>query len=97
MKKSGIIVKSALVKSKFGMHVRPAYKIAKIARTAKANVWFYANFKKVNAANADELLTLCAVKGTQILIQIENQKDIKVLDKIISFFKNGFGEIYKDA
>ena len=74
------------------MHARPASKIAQIAEAAKSDVWICANSTKVDATSIIDILTLCAVKGTKIVIEIENREDIMVLDQIIDFFETGFGE-----
>ena len=74
------------------MHARPASKIAQIAESAKSSVWLRVNTEKVDATSIIEILTLCAVKGTEVVIEIENQKDVIVLDQIVDFFETGFGE-----
>ena len=93
MKNSRIIARSTSVKNELGMHARPASKIAQIADLAKSDVWLCANSTKVDATSIIEILTLCAVKGTKIVIEIENQEDIMFLDQIVDFFEAGFGEI----
>ncbi|MBU8849770.1 MAG: HPr family phosphocarrier protein [Desulfobacterales bacterium] len=93
MKNSGIIARRTSVKNALGMHARPASKIAQIAETAHSDVWLCANSIKVDAASIIDILTLCAVKGTKIVIEIENQEDIVILDQIADFFEAGFGEI----
>lgn len=95
MKNSGIIARRTMVKNELGMHARPASKIARIAETARSCVWLCANTKKVDAASIIDILTLCAVKGTKIVIEIENREDSMVLDQIVDFFEAGFGEIEK--
>lgn len=92
MKNSRIIARKTSVKNKLGMHARPASKIAQIAESAQSNVWLCANAEKVDATSIIEILTLCAVKGTEVMIEIENQKDTVVLDQIVDFFETGFGE-----
>jgi phosphocarrier protein len=49
----------------------------------------------VDATSPLDILTLCAIKGTQIAVEIENQKDMDVLNQIIDFFETGFGETQK--
>ena len=93
MKNSGIIDRRIWVKNELGMHARPASKIAQIAETAQSGVWLCANSMKVDATSIIDILTLCAVKGTKIVIKIENQEDSMVLDQIVDFFEAGFGEI----
>ncbi|NOX35833.1 MAG: HPr family phosphocarrier protein [Deltaproteobacteria bacterium] len=93
MKNSGIIVRRTSVRNELGMHARPASKIAQIAETAQFDVWLCANSIKVDATSIIDILTLGAVKGTRIVIEIESPEDIEVLDRIVDFFKTGFGEI----
>ncbi len=75
------------------MHARPASKIAQMVDSAHSGVWLCANSIKVDAASIIDILTLCAVKGTTVVIEIENQKDKMVLDQIFDFFEAGFGEM----
>ncbi|WP_413869530.1 HPr family phosphocarrier protein [Desulfobacula sp.] len=88
-----IIARKTSVKNELGMHARPASKIAQIVGSAHSDVWLCANSTKVDAASIIDILTLCAVKGTKIVIEIENQKDEMILDQIFDFFEAGFGEI----
>ncbi len=84
--------KAALIKNDLGMHARPAGTIAKIANTAQNEVWLCVNSDKVDATSIIDILTLGAVKGTKVVIEIENQEDIMILNKLIDFFESGFGE-----
>jgi len=93
LKNSGINARSTWVKNELGMHARPASKIAQIAETAQTGVWLCANSIEVDATSIIDILTLCAVKGTKIVIKIENQEDGMVLDQIVDFFEAGFGEM----
>ncbi len=93
MKNTGIIARKTLVKNELGMHARPASKIAQMAELAQSDVWLCANSTKVDATSIIDILTLCAVKGTRIVIEIENQEDMVILDQIVDFFETGFGEI----
>ena len=93
MKNSKIIVRNVWVKNELGMHARPASKIAQMAERAQSDVWLCVNSTKVDAASIIDILTLCAVKGTKIVIEIENQEDIRILDEMVDFFETGFGEL----
>ncbi|MDA3787317.1 MAG: HPr family phosphocarrier protein [Desulfobacula sp.] len=87
------MTRRTFVKNELGMHARPAAKIAQMVDSAHSDVWLCANSTKVDAASVIDILTLCAVKGTQIVIEIENQKDMIILDQVFDFFEAGFGEI----
>ncbi|MCP4672998.1 MAG: HPr family phosphocarrier protein [Desulfobacula sp.] len=85
--------KAILIKNELGMHARPAGVIAKIANTAQNEVRLSVNADKVDATSIIDILTLGAVKGTRVVIEIENKEDIMILNKLIDFFESGFGEI----
>ncbi|MEN8211098.1 MAG: HPr family phosphocarrier protein [Thermodesulfobacteriota bacterium] len=85
--------KATLVKSELGMHARPAAVIAKIAMAAQDEIWLCANSDKVDATSIIDILTLGAVKGTKVVIEIENNEDVTTLNQIIEFFEAGFEEI----
>ncbi len=88
-----IITRKTSIKNELGMHARPASQIAQMAESAESDIWLCANSTKVDATSIIDILTLCAVKGTQIVVEIENQKDIMVLEQIVEYFENGFGEL----
>ncbi|MCP3872223.1 MAG: HPr family phosphocarrier protein [Desulfobacteraceae bacterium] len=93
MNNTKICTRKTLVINELGMHARPASKIAQIAEAAQFDVWLCVDSTKVDATSIIDILTLCAVKGTQVVIEIENQKDIIILDQITEFFEIGFGEL----
>ncbi len=85
--------KTTSVQNEFGMHARPAGVIAKIANAAQYQVWLCcAHSDKVDAGSIIDILTLGAVKGTKVVIEIDNNDDIEILNQIIDFFETGFGE-----
>lgn len=93
MKNSEIIARRTSVKNELGMHARPASKIARFAESAQQDVWLCVDSVRVDATSIIDILTLCAVKGTIIEVEVESQEDIVVLDQIVDFFEAGFGEM----
>lgn len=93
MKNSGTIARETTVRNELGMHARPASKIAQLAESAHSDVWLRVNSTRVDATSIIDILTLCAVKGTQIVIEIKDNADRVVLDQIVDFFEAGFGEL----
>lgn len=75
------------------MHARPAAKIAQMAMTAEKNIWLDDGNTQVDASSIIDILTLCAKKGTHILIQAESRQDTVIIEQIKAFFDNGFGEL----
>ncbi|MFA5905280.1 MAG: HPr family phosphocarrier protein [Desulfobacula sp.] len=92
MKDSITITRTTSVKNELGMHARPASRIAQIAESAQWGIWLHANSIKVDATSILDILSLCATKGTDIVVEIENKNDMHVLDQIADFFEIGFGE-----
>jgi len=92
LKNTKIIARKTSVINELGMHARPASKIAQIAESAQSEVRLCVNSTKVDATSVIDILTLCAVKGTQIVVEIKNQEDVLILDQIVDFFEAGFGE-----
>jgi phosphocarrier protein HPr len=89
---SSIITRKTLVVNKLGMHVRPASRIAQIAESSNCEVRLCVGKTKVDATSIIDILTLGAVQGTKIVIEVENQEDISILEQIVDFFEKGFGE-----
>jgi len=75
-----------------GMHARPAAKIAELAMTAKGNILLSDGSSTVDASSIIDILSLCAVTGTQILIASDEPADGSVIEEIKDFFDQGFGE-----
>ena len=80
------------VKNELGMHARPASQIAQLAESASSEVWLHMDSHKVDASSIIDILAMCAVKGSQIRVEIEDEKDSAILKEIVSFFESGFGE-----
>ncbi len=74
------------------MHARPASKIAQMTAQAKGQVTLRTSAATVDAASIIDILTLCAVKGTSVEVEIETPEDMAVLDQVVGFFDEGFGE-----
>lgn len=80
------------IKNEFGLHARPAARVAEIARTAKKKVWIIKDGEKVDAGSIIDLLTLAAFKDTELSLLIDDPADLAVMERIVALFENGFGE-----
>ncbi len=92
MKKEDRISCKVNIVNELGMHARPAAQIAEMAEEATGNVWISNGSNKVDASSIIDILTMCASKGTEVAIEVENDEDIEVMNIIVAFFNNGFGE-----
>ncbi|MFO7559858.1 MAG: HPr family phosphocarrier protein [Desulfobacterales bacterium] len=75
-----------------GLHARPAALIAEAAQKAKSKVWIIRNGEKVDASSIIDILTLACLKGTKIMLQVDDPSDKDVLNSIAALFESGFGE-----
>lgn len=91
-KKRKIISRQVSVVNDLGIHARSAAKIAKVAENAKKNVWLKKNEEKVDAKSILDILMLACGRGTVVLLEIEDESDMEVLEKMVDLFKDGFGE-----
>ncbi len=80
------------IRNEFGLHARPAARIAEIARTAKRKVWIVRDDEKVDASSIIDLLTLAAFMGAELTLHIEDPMDRDVMERIVTLIENGFGE-----
>lgn len=85
------------------MHARPASHIAQLVMEADAEV----SIRTFTGETGDEpvisdpadagsiidVLSLCAVKGTGIIVEIGDEKDTPVMEQIVRYFEDGFGEM----
>ena len=92
LKDNQILIRKTLVKNELGMHARPASKIAQMAESAVSDIWLHTDSQKVDASSIIDILSMCAVKGTLVSVEIENPDDTPILDQIVDFFETGFGE-----
>lgn len=74
------------------MHARPASKIAQIVAPATSDIWLRVDDELVDASSIIDILTLCAVKGTQVEVAIDSAEDLEILEAIVAYFEDGFGE-----
>ncbi|MCG8565967.1 MAG: HPr family phosphocarrier protein [Desulfobacterales bacterium] len=93
MNTEALLSQDTCVINELGMHARPAARIAEMAGAAKGEVWLSDETAKVDASSIIDILTLCAVKGSNIRIQIEHPEDKQILEDIKLFFEEGFGEL----
>jgi phosphocarrier protein len=84
--------KRVTILNELGLHARPAALIAELAQKAKSNVWIIRNGEKVDASSIIDILTLACLKGTDIMLQVDDYSDRDILNKIIALFQDGFGE-----
>jgi phosphocarrier protein len=81
------------IANEMGIHVRPATAVAEAARRYRARVVIEKAGQEVDAKSCIELLTLAAVKGSELLIRAEGEDAEEAVADLIRLIESGFGEI----
>ena len=84
--------RDVVVKNELGLHARSATRIAKIAQKGKSNIWVIKDSTKADASSVIDLLTLACEKGSKITIQVDDPKDVNLLNEMVDLVESGFGE-----
>ncbi len=86
------IEKVVTVENPFGLHVRPAASIVKIARRYKSSINFEKDGFVVDAKSVMGILMLAAAKGSKIKITAKGEDAETAVSEIVKLFEERFGE-----
>ncbi|RJQ65645.1 MAG: HPr family phosphocarrier protein [Desulfobacteraceae bacterium] len=86
------LYRDLVIVNELGLHARSAAKLAKTAQMAHKGVWLKRGNDCADAKQVIDILTLAAVKGDCVRVEIETPDDRETLDRIVELFAGGFGE-----
>lgn len=89
------LVEVVRVKNTQGLHTRPATAIVKLLQNCKSNVTFTYKKDTINAKSILSILLLAAKKNSKITISVEGSDANETMEKLVSAFNVGFGELIK--
>ena len=75
-----------------GLHARSAAKIAEAARHSVSGIYIEKDGVKADASSIIDLLSLAAMNGSDIRVEIEAEEDAHIMKTIIELVESGFGE-----
>jgi phosphotransferase system HPr (HPr) family protein len=78
--------RSVTVSNPAGLHARPAAAIVKAVRCFKSKVEIHKKNETVDAGNILELMTLCAMQGTELLLTAKGPDAEQALDAVTAEF-----------
>lgn len=81
-----------MVENREGLHARPASLIMQCASSFESQIYFILGNEKVNARSMMSVISLSAVKGTQITVEIEGIDEVQAEEAMVSLFRNNFYE-----
>ena len=89
---SHTLSRDVVIINELGLHARSAAEIAKLAQKANSKVWLIRKKERVDASSIIDILSLGCPKGSKITLEIDEESDINILNKIVGLVKKGFGE-----
>lgn len=86
------LLRTLKIKSKQGLHTRPATAIVKALQNSNSVVYFIHKKNRVNAKSILSLLMLAAGKNSEITIEVEGEDADMVMKQMVDVFENQLGE-----
>jgi phosphocarrier protein len=86
-----MIVQTLTVKEPYGIHARPASRIAAACRQLDSRVTLVKNEKRADGRSVLQLLLLAAEEGAQIEVMVDGGNETAVMEQIVELFEHGAG------
>jgi phosphocarrier protein HPr len=86
------VSRTLMVNNPQGIHARPANLIVRLAQQFQSRIEFAKENHRVDGKSILELLTLAAVKGTQLEVEATGPDAQQALDALAALFAENFSE-----
>jgi multiphosphoryl transfer protein len=80
------------IKNETGLHARPAKVLVNLAKQFKSNISIQHGGKRANAKSMISVLTLGAVRGSEIVVQVDGEDEEKAIAEIEAAIRSGLGD-----
>ena len=87
-----MIKKKATIKNKLGLHARAAVKFVNIANRFTSSVKIIKDGNEIDGKSVLGILTLAAVKGTQITIKVSGNDEKIAMENLMNLVESKFQE-----
>lgn len=87
-----MVVASATIVNKLGLHARPAALLVSTAVRFEAEVYFCRDDLRVNGKSIMGVMMLAAEKGAEIQVEVNGADEKEALAALLEVIKSGFGE-----
>ncbi|MFH0947342.1 MAG: HPr family phosphocarrier protein [Planctomycetota bacterium] len=75
-----------------GLHARPIAQISRLANEYESRLLIDMEGLVVNGRSVLELMTLCAPRGSALLLKAEGEDAEELVDRVAALIEAGFGE-----
>ncbi|WP_317855724.1 HPr family phosphocarrier protein [Chakrabartyella piscis] len=80
-----MITREVLMKSKAGLHARPASQVVAMAKKYESKITIINGEKEVDAKSIIKILTIGAKEGTQLVVTADGADEVAALEEIATF------------
>ncbi|UCC38914.1 MAG: HPr family phosphocarrier protein [Candidatus Aminicenantes bacterium] len=87
-----MVEKKIIIKNKLGLHARAAVKFVKLANRFRSSVRIEKDGDEIDGKSILGILTLAAVKGTQITLKISGKDENSALKALVALINGKFHE-----
>lgn len=84
------ITRVVIIENEQGLHARPAELLARLARQFQSRIELVRDDRRVEANSIIDLLTLGAVRGTELVLVAEGSDAEQAVDALARLIQNGF-------
>src|ERR1044071_7466263 len=81
-----------VIQNETGLHARPAKVLVNLAKQFKSNISLQHKGKRANAKSMVSVLTLGAVRGSDITVQVEGVDEEIAITELESAIRSGLGD-----
>ncbi|HUI31089.1 MAG TPA: HPr family phosphocarrier protein [Candidatus Acidoferrales bacterium] len=87
-----MVQQEVVVKSRLGLHTRPAATLVKLAAKFKSEFYLERDGYRVNGKSIIGVMTLAAEQGARIILEFDGEDEKEALATLVDFFDRGFDE-----
>lgn len=87
-----MVEKILVVRSKMGIHARPAAMIVRLTSKFKGEVWFEKDQEQVNGKSIMGLMMLAAGHGSKIRVTVQGPEGAQLAQQLEELFERKFDE-----
>jgi len=87
-----MIKTTTTISNKLGLHARASAKLTKLAGSFPCEIWIAKGERRVNAKSIMGVMMLAAGIGSEVVIDIDGDREQEAMDALLALIADKFGE-----
>ncbi len=87
-----MVVRTAIIVNKLGLHARPCAQLVSAATRYKSEVYLVKEEMRVNGKSIMGVMMLAAEKGSKIIVETDGPDEETALGELVKVIETGFDE-----